>query len=131
MPDIANAAFFPAGTILIGTDGYKAAIESAVLTPTTPTEVFRDIGGGISTVAGAPEWDLTLSFAQDLKTANSLTQYLITNQGNKKTVVYTPLATGKTFTVTVLIIAGAVGGPGNAVAKSSVKLLVDGQPTIA
>ena len=131
MPDIANAAFFPAGTILIGTDGYKAAIESAVLTPTTPTEVFRDIGGGISTVAGVPEWDLTLSFAQDLKTTNSLTQYLITNQGAKKTIVYTPLATGKSFTVTVLIIAGAVGGPANAIAKSSVKLLVDGQPTIA
>ena len=131
MPDIANAAFFPAGTILIGTDGYKAAIESAVLTPTTPTEVFRDIGGGISTVAGLPEWDLTLSFAQDLKTTNSLTQYLITNQGAKKTIVYTPLATGKSFTVTVLIIAGAVGGPANAIAKSSVKLLVDGQPTIA
>ena len=131
MPDIATAAFFPAGTILIGTDGYKAAIESAVLTPTTPTEVFRDIGGGISTVAGPPEWDLTLSFAQDLKTTNSLTQYLITNQGAKKTIVYTPLATGKSFTVTVLIIAGAVGGPANAIAKSSVKLLVDGQPTIA
>ena len=131
MTDIANAAFFPAGTILIGTDGYKAAIESAVLTPTTPTEVFRDIGGGFSTVAGPPEWDLTLSFAQDLKTTNSLTQYLITNQGAKKTIVYTPLATGKSFTVTVLIIAGAVGGPANAIAKSSVKLLVDGQPTIA
>ena len=131
MPDIANAAFFPAGTILIGTDGYKAAIESAVLTPTTPTEVIRDIGGGITNVAGAPEWDLTLSIMQDLKTTNSHTQYLITNQGTKKTIVYTPLATGKSFTVTVLIIAGAVGGPAKAIAKSSVKLLVDGQPTIA
>ncbi len=131
MPDIANAAFFPAGTILIGTDGYKAAIESAVLTPTTPTEVIRDIGGGITNIAGMPVWDLTLSIMQDLKTTNSLTQYLITNQGTKKTIVYTPLATGKSFTVTALIIAGAVGGPANSIAKSSVKLPVDGQPTIA
>lgn len=131
MPEIVNAAFFPAGTILIGTDGYKAAIESAVLTPTTPTEVFRDIGGGITTAAGAPEWDLTLNFAQDLKTTNSLSQYLITNAGTKKTIVFTPLATGKAFTVSALIVPGPVGGAANTIAKSSVKLLVDGQPTIA
>ena len=131
MPEIVNAAYFPAGTITVGTDGYKAAVTSAELVPTTPTEVIRDIGGGITVVSGPPEWALGLNFMQDLKTTNSFSQYLITNQGTKKTIVYTPLATGKTFTVTVLIIAGAVGGPANAIAKSSVKLLVDGQPTIA
>lgn len=131
MPEIANAAFFPAGTILIGTDGYKAAIESAVLTPTTPTEKFRDIGGGIQVVSGATEWELTISLAQDLKTANSLSQYLITNQGTKKTIVFTPQATGKAFTVTALIVPGAVGGAGGGIAKSSVTLPCDGQPTIA
>ena len=131
MPDIANAAFFPAGTILIGTDGYKAAIESAVLTPTTPTEVIRDIGGGITNVAGAPEWDLTLSIVQDLKTTNSFSQYLITNQGTKKTVVYTPQTGGKGFTITALILAAKVGGAANAAAKSDITLPCDGQPVIA
>ena len=131
MAEIVNAAFFPAGTLLIGTDGYKAAVTSAELVPTTPTEVLRDIGGGVTVISGPPEWALNLNFAQDLKTTNSLSQYLIANQGTKKTIVYTPLATGKAFTVTALIIAGAVGGPANAIAKSSVKLPVDGQPTIA
>ena len=68
MAEIANAAFFPAGTLLIGTDGYKAAVTSAVLTPTTPTEIVRDIGGGIIAVSGPPEWTLGLNFMQD-KTA--------------------------------------------------------------
>ena len=131
MPDIANAAFFPAGTILIGTDGYKAAIESAVLTPTTPTEVIRDIGGGITNIAGMPEWDLTLSIMQDLKTTNSFSQYLITNQGTKKTVVYTPQTGGKGFTITALILAAKVGGAANAAAKSDITLPCDGQPVIA
>ena len=45
MAEIVNAAFFPAGTITVGTDGYKAAVTSAELVPTTPTEVIRDIGG--------------------------------------------------------------------------------------
>lgn len=131
MPEIANAAFFPAGTITIGTDGYKAAIESAVLTPTTPIERFRDIGGGSQMVAGTPEWELTISLAQDLKTTNSLSQYLITNAGTKKTIVFTPQATGKTFTLTALIVAAPVGGAGGSIAKASVTLGVDGQPTIA
>ena len=131
MPEIVNAAFFPAGTILIGTDGYKAAIESATLTPTTPTEKFRDVGGGIQTVSGAPEWDLTITLAQDLKTASSLSQYLITEQGKKKIVVFTPQTGGKGFTITALIIAAGVGGAANAVAKSSVTLPCDGQPVIA
>lgn len=131
MPEIANAAYFPAGTINIGTDGYKAAIESAVLNPTTPTATIRDIGGGVNNVAGTPEWDLTLGLVQDLVTTSSLSQYLIANVGTKKTVVYTPKTGGKGFTVSVLIVPGAIGGKGGEVAKSTVKLLVDGQPTIA
>ena len=131
MPEIVNAAFFPAGTLLIGTDGYKAAITSAVLTPTTPTEIIRDIGGGITAVSGAPEWALGLNFMQDLKTLNSLSQYLIANQGTKKTVVYTPQSGGKGFTISALMLAAAVGGAANAAAKSDITLPCDGQPTIA
>lgn len=131
MAEIANAAFFPAGTLSIGNDSYKAAVTSAVLTPTTPTEVIRDIGGGITTVAGPAEWALGLNFMQDLKTASSLSQYLITNQGTKKTIVYTPQSGGKGFTVSALIVAAPVGGDAKSAAKSDVTLLVDGQPTIA
>ena len=131
MPEIVNAAYFPAGTITVGTDGYKAAVTSAELVPKTPTEVIRDIGGGITVVSGPPEWALGLNFMQDLKTANSFSQYLISNQGTKKTVVFTPQTGGKGFTITALIIAGAVGGAANALAKASVTLPCEGQPVIA
>lgn len=131
MPDIANAAFFPAGTILIGSDGYKAAVTSAELVPKTPTEVIRDIGGGITVVSGAPEWALGLNFMQDLKTASSLSQFLIANQGTKKTIVYTPQTGGKGFTITALMIAAKVGGAANAAAKADITLPCDGQPVIA
>ena len=131
MAEIVNAAFFPAGTLLIGTDGYKAAITSAELVPTTPTEVLRDIGGGATNISGPPEWTLNLKFAQDLKTANSLSQYLIANQGSKKTIVYTPQTGGKGFTITALILAAKVGGAGGSAAKSDITMPCDGQPTIA
>ncbi|MBN9207279.1 MAG: hypothetical protein J0H96_01285 [Microbacterium ginsengisoli] len=131
MAEIVNAAFFPAGTITIGTDGYKAAIESAVLTPTTPTETFRDIGGGITQVAGTPSWELQVNLAQDWKTTNSLSQFLVTNQGTKKVVVFTPQTGGKGFTITALIVAGAAGAAASGVAKATVNLPCDGQPVIA
>lgn len=131
MAEIVNAAFFPAGTLLIGTDGYKAAVTSAELVPTTPTEVLRDIGGGVTVISGPPEWTLNLNFAQDLKTANSLSQYLIANQGSKKTIVYTPQTGGKGFTITALILAAKVGGAANAAANSDITLPCDGQPVIA
>lgn len=131
MAEIVNAAFFPAGTLLIATDGYKAAVTSAELVPTTPTEVLRDIGGGVTVISGAPEWTLNLNFAQDLKTTNSLSQYLIANQGTKKTIVYTPQTGGKGFTITALILAAKVGGAGGSVAKADITLPCDGQPVIA
>lgn len=131
MAEIVNAAFFPAGTLLIGTDGYKAAVTSAELVPTTPTEVLRDIGGGVTVISGLPEWALNLNFAQDLKTTNSLSQYLIANQGTKKTIVYTPQVGGKGFTITALILAAKVGGAGGSAAKSDITIPCDGQPVIA
>ena len=92
---------------------------------------YLDSQHGITNVAGAPEWDLTLSIMQDLKTTNSLTQYLITNQGTKKTIVYTPQTGGKGFTITALMLAAKVGGAGGSAAKSDITLPCDGQPVIA
>lgn len=133
MAKIANAAYYPAGTISIGTDEYTAAIDSAVLTPTTPSTVINDVGGGVTTVTGVPVWTLVLSVVQDLVTANSLSQYLIANTGAVKAVSYKPQAgtNAKTFTVNVIIIPAPIGGAGGAVAKSSVTLPVNGQPTPA
>lgn len=133
MAKIANAGFFPAGTLSIATDEYTLAIESAMLTPTTPTTVINDIGGGVQVAAGVPVWALAIGLIQDLITATSLSQYLIANAGQVKSVTYKPQAgaTAKTFTLNVLIIPAPIGGAGGSVAKSSVTLPVVGQPTIA
>lgn len=133
MAKITNAGYYPAGTLSIGTDEYTLAIDSATLTPTTPVTVINDIGGGVQAVAGVPVWALALSLIQDLATASSFSQYLITNAGQVKTATYKPQAgaTSKTFTLSILIIPAAVGGAGGALAKSTVTLQVIGQPTIA
>lgn len=133
MAKITNAAYFPAGTVSIGVDEYTTAIESCILDPKTPVTVINDVGGGVNAVAGVPVWTAVLAILQDLITASSLSQYLIANAGQVKTLAYRPQAgTGaKTFTVSVLIVPGAIGGAGGALAKASVTLQVIGQPVIA
>ncbi|SDP07240.1 hypothetical protein SAMN04487788_1942 [Microbacterium testaceum StLB037] len=133
MPKITNTGYYPAGTLSIGTDEYTLAIDSAVLTPTTPTTVINDIGGGVQQIAGIPVWALALSIVQDLATASSFSQYLIANAGQIKSATYKPQAgaTSKTFTLNLLIIPASIGGAGGSVAKSTVTLPVSGQPTIA
>lgn len=133
MAKIENTAFFPAGTISIDADEYTAAIDSAVLTPTTPQTVINDIGGGVTTVTGVPVWSLALSVVQDLVTLNSLSRYLIANAGQIKPLTYKPQAgeTADTFTINVVIIPAAIGGAGGSVAKSTVTLPCNDQPTIS
>lgn len=133
MTTVPNTAYYPAGIIDIDGDDYHAAIDSATLTPTTPMTTITDIGGGVTPVVGVPTWALAISVVQDLTTADSLSQYLIANGGQTKTVVYKPQAgsTSKTFTVSVVIIPAAIGGAGGSVAKSTVTLPVSGQPIIA
>ncbi len=133
MAKITNSAFFPAGTISIGTDEYTAAVTGCTLTPTTPTAPINDIGGGTTYAVGTPVWAVLLNFAQDLITASSLSQFLIANVGQIKPISFKPQAgsTSKGFTVQAVILPAPVGGAGAAVAMSSVTLPVNGQPVIA
>lgn len=130
MAAIAVAAFFAAGTIDIDNDTYTASVDSCTLTPTTPVTPTTLIDGTTVHVAGVPVWALALSNLQDTTTDKSLSLKLIEWVGQEKTVKYTPKTGGKTFTVKVVIVPGVIGGAGGALAKSTVTLQCNGQPTI-
>lgn len=130
MANIPVVHFYASGTLSIGADEYTAAIDSAMLTPTTPVTVFTDISGDSTPVAGKPTWVLGLSVAQDLITDGSLSLYLIEHAGEIKPVTFTPEEDGASFAVDVLIIPGAIGGAGGSLAKSTVNLNCAGQPAI-
>jgi hypothetical protein len=116
----------------VGTDDYEAHVSSVKFVPTTnavawkgltPTAVFSD--------AGSPVWNCTISYAQDWLTASSLAQYLLTNAGTQKVVVFKPqgVTTGKPiFTATLVIVPGEIGGDVDAVMVSSVTMGVVGAP---
>lgn len=116
----------------VGTDNYESSVSSVKFTPQlspvtwqglTPASAFSD--------AANPVWTCTISYAQDWKTANSLAQYLLTNAGQQKVVVFKPqgATTGTPiFTATMIMVPGEIGGDVNTVQVSSVTMGVVGAP---
>lgn len=116
----------------IATDNYEKHVNEVTLTPTTPTAVFKGAAAGqVSTDAGTTEWELTLGYAQDWATTNSLSAYLLSNTGTKKSIDFYPLATGTgpKFVVSALIVPGDIGGKVDEMGMATVTLKIDNQPT--
>lgn len=113
----------------LGTNNYEAHVAKATLTPNhtivrrkglTPTARFA--------VAADPEWTLELDTTQDYETVNSLSNYLLANQGTVVTGQLSPVAGGTAWDISVMALASAIGGDGDSVAASDVSLPVIGQP---
>ena len=122
--------------LTVGADNYEKHVNVARLTPNTsvskqtwqgltPTTTFTDAATPVT------DWTLELEYAQDWETANSLSQYLLTNAGTVKTVKLQPQSGvgKKTFTVSVTIVPGPIGGPVGEYMTASVSMPVEGQPT--
>lgn len=120
-------------TLTIGTDSYEKHVSAVTITPSTPTANWKGLSPTAAySDAGTPTWTLDLSYVQDWDTVNSLSKYLLANQGATKTVTFKPRSAGTpTVTVSVTIVAGPIGGSVDAFAESSVSMPVQGQPTLA
>ncbi|MCR2785436.1 MULTISPECIES: hypothetical protein [unclassified Microbacterium] len=123
-------------TLTVGTDNYEASVSQVQFDPAstvvrwkgmTPTSVYA-----FSTTS---EWTVTLSYAQDWATVNSLSAYLLANEGKSVIMKFKPkkaaTGTSPTVTATVLITAGSIGGSIDGVATATVTLGVSGKPAVA
>jgi hypothetical protein len=133
MATIAVAPYVLKNALLtVATDNYEKHVSGVKIIPNvtpvtwqglTPDAAFSD--------AGSPTWTLTLDYAQDWTTANSLAAYLLANAGQQKVIVFKPLgatAGGPIFTVTAIIVPGPVGGDVNTVQTGTVTMGIIGQP---
>ena len=120
-------------TLTIGTDSYEKHVSGVTLTPSTATATWKGLSPSSTfTDASQATWMLDLTYAQDWDTTNSLSKYLFANQGATKTITFKPKsANTPTVTVSVIIIAGSIGGNIDSYAESTVSLPVQGQPTLA
>lgn len=115
----------------IAADDYAAACSSITVTPASSVATFKGLKKtAVAKFVSNPDWSLDIVHAQDLETATSLQNYLLEHQGETKTFVFEPLAGGTKVTVSAMIVPGAIGGAGEAVATSTVSLPVNGVPTL-
>lgn len=109
--------------LTIGTDNYEAAASSVVFTPSSSPTTWAGLNGETHTDTSLATWTCDLTYVQDWETANSLSQYLLTNEGDSVSVTFKPKSgSGPSFTATVSITPGAVGGTVNSFAETSVSL---------
>ncbi len=133
MPQIASAPFVLKDAVLkIDADTYEKHVSSVTFTPAMSVVTWQGITPSASfSDTTAPSWTCAVEYAQDWTTADSLSQYLMDNAGQTKTVVFQPLGatTGDpTFTATVIIAPGPIGGAVNTVQTGTVTMGVVGEP---
>lgn len=132
MPQIAvQPRVFKNYLLKIDADNYEKHVNSVTITPSSSIQTWK--GGtpdAVFTDATTPTWVADLAYAQDWETDNSLSVYLLNNEGEQVTMEFSPLggATGPKFTVDVIITSGAIGGAIDAFGTSTVQLGVQGKP---
>ena len=117
--------------LTVGTDGYEKHVSGVTFTPTVASATWKGLDPeAVFTNVGASTWMVQLDYAQDWDTADSLSAYLFENEGNQVTLTFQPVnGTSGTWTASVIIVPGAVGGAVDSYAVATVSLPVQGKPS--
>ncbi len=116
-------------TLIIDTFDYAAAASKIECQPTIKTATFRGMKpSSTHTSTSVESWVLSIDFAQDFATAESFSNTLFDNQGDKVTMSLPPADGGQAWLVDVQLVPGGIGGSGQSHATTSISLGVLGQP---
>lgn len=121
--------------LTVGTDNYEAHVSKVQFDPSSSVVKWKGLTPSSQFNFGTTaDWTVSLEFAQDWVTTNSLSKYLFDNEGTSKVVTFKPkkppTGTAPTWTATVIITPGAIGGAVDSVAVASVTLGVQGKPAL-
>lgn len=119
-------------SVLSETDtDYAKAISIMQLVPTASSSTKKGLKpDAVWTFGGKSTWTLNLTFAQDWETAGSFSEYLMENEGEKKTFDIEPATGGRSVTVEVYIQPGQIGGTVDTGPDANVSLPVIGKPIL-
>ncbi len=111
-------------------DTYEKHVSGVTFTPSVTSATWKGLEPtAVFTNVGSSTWMIDLAYAQDWETADSLSAYLFANEGAEITLSFVPVSGGGTWSATVIIVPGAVGGAVDSYAVSTVSLPVQGRPT--
>jgi len=112
-------------TLLIGEDNYEAHVSEVTFTPTVSQVSWTGLANNTVTSQTTATWTVTLGYAQDWNTADSLSQYLHDAEGTTVAVEFVPGDDQGSFDANVTLAPGSIGGTAGAFATSTVTLGCD------
>lgn len=115
--------------LVIDTFDYAAAASKIECQPSIKSATFKGMKKAATfTSTSVESWTLAIDFAQDFETAESFSNMLFDNQGERVTIEFAPVEGGKAWLVDVQLVPGGIGGNGGTHATTSISLGVLGQP---
>lgn len=109
---------------------FEKHVSGVTFTPSVATATWKGLEPtAVFTNVGASTWMVDLAYAQDWDTTGSLSAYLYANEGAEVTLNFEPVAGGSSWSATVIVVPGAVGGAVDSYAVATVSLPVQGRPT--
>lgn len=115
----------------IAADDFAAACNGITFTPSGGVVNFHGMKPDAGFSFPTPiNWTLDLSYAQDIETVTSLTNYLHEHEGETVAAVFEPVDGGASIEADIILTPGALGGAGGAVPTSTVKMGVNRKPEI-
>lgn len=118
----------------IAADNYEAHVSEVSFAPSSSTVTWKGLTpSAVFNFGTTSTWTCTLAYAQDWSTTNSLSRYLFEHEGESVEMTFTPKAGSgaPTWTATVIVAPGSIGGAVDTVATASVTLGVQGKPALA
>ena len=111
-------------------DTYEKHVSSVSFTPSISSATFKGLNPeAVFTETGAATWMCDLEYVQDWETTDSLSAYLFNNAGEEVSLTFKPRSgSGGSFSATVVIVDGAIGGSVDSYSTASVSLPVQGRP---
>lgn len=118
-----NPLFLKDVVMSLGTDSYEQALNQVAFTPSASQQTFTSLDGTTFTDTSPATWTCQIGYVQDWETANSLAQYLLEHEGETVMATFKPRSgSGPSFTSTLSITPGAIGGQVGQAATTSVTL---------
>ncbi|NYD65986.1 IPT/TIG domain-containing protein [Agromyces atrinae] len=115
-----------------GADEYQASVSSVVFTPNSSLQTWQGLTAtSTHTASTSATWSADITHIQDWDTPNSLSRLLYENEGAEIPVVLKPRSgSGPSFSVTIIVTPGAIGGAVNSWGESTVSLGAKGRPVL-
>lgn len=118
--------------LTIAADNYEAHVSQVQFDPSSSLQTWQGLAPGATfTDASLATWVAVLAYAQDWETPNSLSQYLYNHEGESIDVTFKPRSgSGPSFSATLVITPGSIGGTVNSFATATVTLGCKGKPEL-